>query len=81
MTDRSNGCAAVAGYMLLRWRVDSSPEHRLKNEQYCLWFSVPLALYGVENTKLAPGYQAPSGQRNDREEQPQWPRHLKPTTS
>ncbi|CAM4173163.1 hypothetical protein AEBE7430_20870 [Aeromonas bestiarum] len=61
MTDRSNGCAAVAGYMLLRWRADSSPEHRLKNEQYCLWFSVPLALYGGENAKLAPGYQAPSG--------------------
>lgn len=51
--------AAVAGYMLLRWSVDCSPDHRLKEEQYRLWLSDPLALYGVENAKLAPGYQAP----------------------
>ena len=25
-----------------------------------LWLSDPLALYGVENAKMAPGYQAPS---------------------
>ena len=52
--------AAVAGYMLLRWSVDCSPDHRLKEEQYRLWLSDPLVLYGVKNTKLAPGYQAPS---------------------
>ncbi len=52
--------AAVAGYMLLRWSVDCSPDHRLKEEQYRLWLSAPLALYGVENAKLAPGYQAPA---------------------
>lgn len=52
--------AAVAGYMLLRWSVDASPDHSLKEEQYRLWLSDPLALYGVENAKLAPGYQAPS---------------------
>ena len=52
--------AAVAGYMLLRWSVDCSPDHRLKDEQYRLWLSDPLALYGVENAHLAPGYQAPS---------------------
>ncbi|MFN7835412.1 MAG: helix-turn-helix transcriptional regulator [Burkholderiaceae bacterium] len=52
--------AAVAGYMLLRWGVDSSPDHRLKEEQYRLWLSDPLALYGVENARLAPGYQAPA---------------------
>ena len=52
--------AAVAGYMLLRWSVDCSADHRLKEEQYRLWLSDPLALYGVENAKLAPGYQAPS---------------------
>lgn len=51
--------AAVAGYMLLRWGVDCSPDHRLKEEQYRLWLSDPLALYGVESAKLAPGYQAP----------------------
>jgi hypothetical protein len=54
--------AAVAGYMLLRWSVDCSPDHRLKEEQYRLWLSDPLALYGVENAKLAPGYQAPTVQ-------------------
>lgn len=52
--------AAVAGYMLRRWSVDCSPDHRLKEEHYRLWLSDPLALYGVENAKLAPGYQAPS---------------------
>lgn len=51
--------AAVAGYMLLRWSVDSSPDHSLKEEQYRLWLSDPLALYGVENAKLAPGYRPP----------------------
>lgn len=52
--------AAVAGYMLLRWSVDCSTDHRLTDEQYRLWLSDPLALYGVENAKLAPGYQAPA---------------------
>jgi predicted DNA-binding transcriptional regulator YafY len=51
--------AAVAGYMLLRWSVDASPDHSLKEEQYRLWLSDPLALYGVENAKIAPGYRAP----------------------
>ncbi len=53
--------AAVAGYMLLRWSVDCSPDHRLKEEQHRLWLSDPLALYGVENAKLAPGYRPPVG--------------------
>ena len=52
--------AAVAGYMLLRWSVDCSSDHRLTEEQYRLWLSDSLALYGVENAKLAPGYQAPA---------------------
>lgn len=51
--------AAVAGYMLLRWSVDASPDHRLKEEQYRLWLSDPLALYGVESASLAPGYVLP----------------------
>jgi len=55
--------AAVAGYMLQRWSVDCSPDHCLKEEQYRLWLSDPLALYGVENAKLAPGYQAPGNQK------------------
>lgn len=53
--------AAVAGYMLMRWSVDASPDHSLKEEQYRLWLRDPLALYGVENAKLAPGYRAPKG--------------------
>lgn len=52
--------AAVAGYMLLRWCVDCSPDYCLNEEQYRLWLSDPLALYGVENAKLAPGYQTPA---------------------
>lgn len=52
--------AAVAGYMLLRWCIDASPDHSLKGEQYRLWLRDPLALYGVENAKLAPGYRPPA---------------------
>ncbi len=52
--------AAVAGYMLLRWSVDCSPDHSLTEEQYRLWLADPLALYGVENAKLAPGYRPPN---------------------
>jgi hypothetical protein len=50
--------APLTGGMRLRWGVDCSPDHRLKNEQHRLWLSDPLALYGVENAKLAPRYQA-----------------------
>lgn len=50
--------AAVAGYMLQRWSVDVSPDHSLEEEQYRLWLSDPMVLYGVENAKLAPGYRA-----------------------
>ena len=52
--------AAVAGYMLLRWGVDSSADHHLSDEQYRLWLRDPLTLYGVENARLAPGYQEPA---------------------
>lgn len=51
--------AAVAGYTLLHWSVDCSPNHSLRDEKYRLWLSDPLTLYGVENAKLAPGYQTP----------------------
>jgi hypothetical protein len=30
------------------------------NRAYAVGFSIRLALYGVENAKLAPGYQAPA---------------------
>lgn len=49
--------------MRRRWSVDCSPDHRLKEEQYRLWLSDPLALYGVQNAKLAPGYQVPASQK------------------
>lgn len=54
MTDCSN-------YMLLRWSVDCSPDHRPEEERYRLWLSDPLTLHGVENAKLAPGYRPPVG--------------------
>ncbi len=56
--------AAVAGYMLLRWRVDCSSDHSLTDEQYRLWLSDPLVLYGVQSATLAPGYQAPASIKN-----------------
>ncbi|SLM61749.1 FIG00640418: hypothetical protein [Dickeya aquatica] len=48
--------AAVAGYMLLRWRVDCSPNHCLRGPEYRLWLKDHLAIYGVKNALLAPGY-------------------------
>ncbi len=51
--------AAVAGYMLLRWSVDASPDHSLQGPEYRLWLKDYLALYGVKNALLAPGYREP----------------------
>jgi len=51
--------AAVAGYMLLRWGVDASPDHSLTGQVYRLWLKDHLALYGVKNALLAPGYREP----------------------
>jgi predicted DNA-binding transcriptional regulator YafY len=51
--------AATAGYMLRRWSVDCSPDHRLRGPEYRLWLKDHLALYGVKNAVLAPGYVAP----------------------
>lgn len=50
--------AAVVGYMLLRWGVDTSPDYNLKDEQYRLWLRNRQALCGVTNLVLAPGYEA-----------------------
>ena len=57
--------AAVAGYMLLRWGVDASPDHSLNGHEYSLWLKDHLALYGVMSAVLAPGYRAPNQQRID----------------
>jgi hypothetical protein len=51
--------AATVGYVLRRWNVDCSPDHRLRGPEYALWLKDPLALYGAETALLAPGYQNP----------------------
>lgn len=51
--------AATAGYTLRKWSVDCSPDHSLRGPEYRLWLSNPLALYGVKNAVLAPGYVSP----------------------
>ncbi|MDH0731469.1 WYL domain-containing protein [Pseudomonas sichuanensis] len=52
--------AAMAGYVLQQYHVDCSPNHNIKSEAYRLWLKDPLALYGVDSSKLAPGYQPPN---------------------
>ncbi|HHL2449333.1 TPA: WYL domain-containing protein [Pseudomonas aeruginosa] len=52
--------AATAGYILRRWSVDCSPDHSLRGYEYRLWLKDSLALYGVANATLAPGYRAPT---------------------
>ena len=48
--------AAVAGYVLRRWNVDCTEDHRQKGTEYHLWLRNRQALYGVQNLMLAPGY-------------------------
>ena len=51
--------AATAGYTLRKWSVDCSPDHSLRGSEYRLWLKDHLALYGVKNALLAPGYENP----------------------
>lgn len=51
--------AATAGYILRQWSVDCSPDHSLRGHEYRLWLKDHLALYGVKNAVLAPGYSVP----------------------
>jgi hypothetical protein len=51
--------AAVAGYILRKWSVDCSPDHSLRGPEYRLWLRDHLAIYGVKNAILAPGYHSP----------------------
>lgn len=51
--------AAIAGYILRKWSVDCSPDHCLRGQEYRLWLKDHLALYGVKNAALAPGYCNP----------------------
>jgi WYL domain len=47
--------AALAGYVLRRWSVDASLDHRLDPASHHLWLRNPQTLYGVESALLAPG--------------------------
>ena len=50
----------LAGYVLRKWSVDCSPDHHLRGHEFRLWLKDPLALYGVKNAVLAPGYRSPN---------------------
>ena len=52
--------AAHAGYLLLLWSVDCSPDHRLEGLEFALWLRDPLSLYGSSSARLAPGYVPPN---------------------
>ncbi len=52
--------AAMAGYVLQQYHVDCSPDHSIEDKAYRLWLSDPLALYGVESSIFAPGYESPN---------------------
>jgi hypothetical protein len=54
--------AALAGYVMRRWNVDCSPDHRLRGPEHALWLRDPLSLYGVESAAIAPGYVPPAGE-------------------
>ena len=51
--------AATAGYTLRRWSVDCSPDHSMQGHEFRLWLKDCLALYGIRNVVLAPGYRVP----------------------
>lgn len=53
--------AALSGYVLRRWNVDASPDHRLDHSIHHLWLRNPQTLYGVESAALAPGFAAGNG--------------------
>ncbi len=50
--------AALAGYVLRRWGIDSTEDHRLDSASHHLWLRNPQTLYGVESASLAPGRNA-----------------------
>ena len=59
--------AATAGYILRKWSVDCSPDHSLRGYEYRLWLKNHLAIYGVRNAVLAPGYRSPDQQQLEAE--------------
>lgn len=48
--------AALAGYVLRRWSIDCSSDHRMDPSAHHLWLKNTLVLCGVESAVLAPGY-------------------------
>lgn len=52
--------AALAGYVLRRWSVDSTPNHSLDPASHHLWLQNSQTLYGVVSAALAPGYASGS---------------------
>lgn len=50
--------AALAGYVLRRWSIDSTDDHSLDPASHHLWLRNPQTLYGVESAALAPGRAA-----------------------
>ncbi|MEE9929640.1 helix-turn-helix transcriptional regulator [Microvirgula aerodenitrificans] len=57
--------AATAGYILRKWSVDCSPDHSLRGYEFRLWLRDHLALYGVKNAVLAPGYRSPDQNKGE----------------
>ena len=55
--------AATAAYILRQWSVNCLPTIVLRGHEYRLWLKDPLAIYGVKNALLAPGYRSPDQQR------------------
>lgn len=47
--------AAMAGYVLRRWSIDSTSDHRLDSMSHHLWLRNTQTLYGVESAVMAPG--------------------------
>lgn len=50
--------AALAGNVLRRWSIDSTPDHGLDAASHHLWLRNPQSLYGLESAAMAPGFAA-----------------------
>ena len=55
----------VMDYSMRKWSVDCSPDHSLHGHEFRLWLKDPLALYGVKNAVLAPGYRSPDKNKGE----------------
>lgn len=50
--------AALAGYILQRWSIDTSADHSLQGYQFRLWLRNSWVLKDVESARLAPGFNS-----------------------